>query len=80
MGDHRRLIAQIRETEPGPVTVCLYWHEYRIAPVRRRYERAGFRVICHGYRGQLVGRHRPGLPRTGSSTSCAGTAGSPPTG
>ncbi|MFC7528625.1 hypothetical protein [Actinoplanes sp. GCM10030250] len=50
-GDHDRLIAEIRDTEPGPVTVCLYWQEYRSARVRRRYERAGFRVICHGYRG-----------------------------
>jgi hypothetical protein len=51
LGDHARLIAEIRDTEPGPVTVCLYWQEYRTARVRRRYERAGFRVICHGYRG-----------------------------
>ncbi|MEU7903208.1 hypothetical protein [Actinoplanes sp. NPDC049118] len=51
LGDHARLIAEIRDTEPGPVTVCLYWQEYRTASVRRRYERAGFRVICHGYRG-----------------------------
>ncbi|MBB4759555.1 hypothetical protein ACFQFC_25815 [Amorphoplanes digitatis] len=51
LGDHARLIEQIRDTEPGPVTVCLYWQEYRTASVRRRYERAGFRVICHGYRG-----------------------------
>ncbi|PMR61855.1 hypothetical protein C1A38_07155 [Verrucosispora sp. ts21] len=50
-GDHDRLIAQIRDTEPGPVTVCLYWHEHRMRRVRRRYENAGFRVICHGYRG-----------------------------
>jgi hypothetical protein len=33
------------------VTACLYWQEYRTPSVRRRYERAGFRVICHGYRG-----------------------------
>ena len=50
-GDHGRLIDEIRATEPGPVTVCLYWQEYRTADVRRRYEQAGFRVICHGYRG-----------------------------
>ncbi|WP_045739558.1 hypothetical protein [Actinoplanes rectilineatus] len=50
-GDHDRLIAEIRATEPGPVTVCLYWQEYRSVRLRRRYERAGFRVICHGYRG-----------------------------
>ncbi len=50
-GDHDRLIAEIRDTETGPVTVCLYWQEFRTARVRRRYEQAGFRVICHGYRG-----------------------------
>ncbi|MBM0238395.1 hypothetical protein JNW88_16810 [Micromonospora sp. ATA32] len=51
MGDHARLIAQIKRTEPGPVTICLYWQEYQSARLRRQYERAGFRVICHGYRG-----------------------------
>jgi hypothetical protein len=50
-GDHDALMAEIRDTEPGPVTVCLYWQEYRSRRLRRRYERAGFRVICHGYRG-----------------------------
>ncbi|GID96421.1 hypothetical protein ACFQFC_21640 [Amorphoplanes digitatis] len=49
-GDHQRLIDEIRETEDGPVTFCLYWHEFRDSRIRRRYERAG-RVICHGYRG-----------------------------
>lgn len=51
VGDHGRLIDEIRATEPGPVTMCLYWQEYQSARLRRRYERAGFRVICHGYRG-----------------------------
>jgi hypothetical protein len=51
LGDHNALIGQIRATEQGPVTVCLYWQEFRDNAVRRRYERAGFRVICHGYRG-----------------------------
>ena len=50
-GDHHRLIDEIRATEPGAVTACLYWHEFRDARVRRTYETAGFRVICHGYRG-----------------------------
>ncbi|RZU51746.1 hypothetical protein EV385_3579 [Krasilnikovia cinnamomea] len=49
-GDHRRLIDEIRATEPGPVTFCLYWHEYRDERIRAVYEAAG-RVICHGYRG-----------------------------
>ena len=51
VGDHDRLIAQIQLTEPGPVTICLYWQEFQSRRVRQRYERAGFRVICHGYRG-----------------------------
>jgi hypothetical protein len=51
-GDHRRLIDTIRAVEPGPVTVCLYWKEHRDPRLRALYERAGFRVICHGYRGQ----------------------------
>jgi hypothetical protein len=51
LGDHDGLMAEIRRTETGPVTVCLYWQEYRDKHVRQRYERAGFRVICHGYRG-----------------------------
>lgn len=50
-GDHRRLIDEIKETEPGPVTVCLYYTEYERADVRRVYERAGFDVICFGKRG-----------------------------
>jgi hypothetical protein len=50
-GDHDALIDRIRAVEPGPVTVCLYWQEFRDRRVRQRYQRAGFRVICHGYRG-----------------------------
>jgi hypothetical protein len=49
-GDHRRLIDEIMATEDGPVTFCLYWHEFRNDKVRATYEKAG-RVICHGYRG-----------------------------
>jgi hypothetical protein len=49
-GDHQRLIDMIRAVETGPVTVCLYYNEYG-TPVRKIYEHAGFRVICHGYRG-----------------------------
>jgi len=51
VGDHDGLMAEIRRVEQGPVTVCLYWQEYRSRRLRQRYERAGFRVICHGYRG-----------------------------
>lgn len=50
-GDHRKLAATIRAHETGPVTVCLYWLEYRLPEVRRAYERAGFRVVTHGRRG-----------------------------
>jgi hypothetical protein len=49
-GNHSRLIDEIRATESGPVTFCLYWHEYRDDRIRAMYEAAG-RVICHGYRG-----------------------------
>jgi hypothetical protein len=52
LGDHDRLIAQIRETETEPVTVCLYFNEYRNPKLRGLYERAGFRVISHGVRGR----------------------------
>jgi hypothetical protein len=51
MGDHQRLIDEVRSVEDGPVTVCLYWNEHRVRGIRRLYEKAGFRVICHGYRG-----------------------------
>ncbi len=50
-GDHQRQIALIRDVEPDPVTVCLYWQEFQTPPIRQVYERAGFRVICHGMRG-----------------------------
>lgn len=50
-GDHQRLIDEIFEVEPGPVTVCLYWTDYHNPAIRPLYEKAGFRVICHGYRG-----------------------------
>jgi hypothetical protein len=53
-GDHQRLVDEILETEQGaPVTFCLYWHEYRNDQIRAEYEKAGFRVICHGYRGHM---------------------------
>jgi hypothetical protein len=50
-GSHEDLIAEIKATEPGPVTICLYWIEYDMPEVRGAYEDAGFRVICHGQRG-----------------------------
>lgn len=60
VGDHAGLAATIRARETDPVTVCLYWLEYRDRAVRRTYERAGFRVITHGPRG---GRRRGTDPR-----------------
>lgn len=59
-GDHRRLVHQIREVEGDDVTVCLYYVEYEDPTIRRFYEEAGFRVICHGRRGTL---HRDTEPR-----------------
>lgn len=58
-GDHRRLIAQIKDVEEGPVTICLYWQEFQTRRIRRVYERAGFRVICHGYRGYWWRKSEP---------------------
>jgi hypothetical protein len=51
VGSHDSFVEEIRATETGPVTICLYWNEYRVEAVRREYEKAGFRVISHGYRG-----------------------------
>lgn len=56
-GDHTRLAKQVQAHETGPVTICLYWLDYQIRPVREAYEQMGFRVISHGYRG---GRARLG--------------------
>lgn len=50
-GDHDSLIDEIKDTEDGPVTMCLYYVEYEDDDIRRKYERAGFRVITHGHRG-----------------------------
>ncbi|HEX7746002.1 MAG TPA: hypothetical protein VF462_12150 [Micromonosporaceae bacterium] len=50
-GDHARLIDEIRETEPGPVTFSLYYTEYERPEIRRYYEEAGFEVVCFGRRG-----------------------------
>jgi hypothetical protein len=65
VGSHAELIAAIKERENGPVTVCLYWHEYDQPAVRRAYQEAGFRVICHGYRHdpQFAFRQREELLR-----------------
>jgi hypothetical protein len=45
------MIDEIKETEPGPVTISLYYTEYERREIRRVYEKAGFDVICFGRRG-----------------------------
>ncbi|HYN29627.1 MAG TPA: hypothetical protein VES95_07135 [Dermatophilaceae bacterium] len=50
-GDHQRLIDEIREAEDGPVTFSLYYTEFDRPEVRRRYEQAGFDLVCFGRRG-----------------------------
>lgn len=50
-GEHGDLVEEIKATEDGPVTVCLYYVEYDDPKVRAHYQDAGFRVICHGRRG-----------------------------
>lgn len=50
-GDHARLIDEIRETEPGPVTFSLYYTEFDRPEVRALYEKSGFEVISFGKRG-----------------------------
>lgn len=51
LGKHDGLIEEIRAREAAEVTVCLYWNEYNDPTVRRHYDDAGFRTICHGPRG-----------------------------
>lgn len=51
LGDHQALIDMIKDVETGPITACLYFNEYRKPKIRALYEKAGLRVICHGYRG-----------------------------
>jgi hypothetical protein len=53
-GDHLELADEIRATETGPVTVCLYYLEWRNPEIRNFYESQGFRVITHGYRGDRI--------------------------
>lgn len=52
-GQHARLIEEIKETEPGPVTMSLYYTEYERPEIRRVYEDAGFRIISFGKRGWM---------------------------
>jgi hypothetical protein len=50
-GDHRALAAEIAARAEPPVTICLYWLEFRHPQLRELYESFGFRVITHGPRG-----------------------------
>ncbi len=53
-GSHEDLLAEVRRTEGDvPLTVCLYWDEYRDKEIRRAYEKMGVRVITHGMRGYM---------------------------
>lgn len=52
-GEHARLIEEIKDTEPGPVTMSLYYTEYERPEIRRVYEDAGFRIVCFGKRGWM---------------------------
>lgn len=53
-GRHAAYLDEILEVESGrEITICLYWHEYAQAEVRRQYEAAGVRVITHGHRGHM---------------------------
>jgi hypothetical protein len=61
LGDHARMIDEVKSVESGPVTACLYWNEYESRRIRRVYENAGVRVICHGYRGYWWRDHDRGF-------------------
>jgi len=50
-GDHTKMLQTLREVEDGPLTICLYWNEYRNPAIRKVYEDAGCRVVSHGVRG-----------------------------
>ena len=54
VGDNRQYLEEVQQAEGDvPITVCLHWNEYDNPKVRREYESAGVRVICHGQRGYL---------------------------
>lgn len=53
-GSHSAYIRQIKEVEGDvPITVCLYWDEYKEPDIRHAYEKEGARVITHGPRGYM---------------------------
>lgn len=49
-GSHVAYADAIAEREDGPVTVCLFFTDFAQRHIREPYERAGFRIICHGSR------------------------------
>ena len=49
-GSHGTLVETVLERETAPVTACLYWVEFENPEIRRFYEQAGMRVVCHGRR------------------------------
>lgn len=58
-GNHSELIDEIKATEPGKVTMSLYYTEYERPEVRESYLESGFDVICFGRRGwNYVGTDR----------------------
>ncbi len=63
IGDHAELADEIQENEQGPITICLYWVEFRDRKIRSYYEERGFRVISHGYRGDRTKACSPNFLR-----------------
>jgi hypothetical protein len=49
--DEKGYVDEVRDREGPGATVCLYWREHEESEIRQLYERAGFRVIFHGLRG-----------------------------
>lgn len=77
VGAHDRLGHEIREREPGAVTICLYWVEHALPAVRAAYEQLGFRVVCHGRRDDptfLARQHAELRRHTKVVTNWASTA------
>lgn len=54
VGSHADYMREIREVEGDvPITVCLYFNEFRDPEIRRQYSELGARVISHGARGHM---------------------------
>ncbi|WP_028709214.1 hypothetical protein [Propionicicella superfundia] len=60
MGSHADLLADVRRVEGDvPITVCLYWDEYRDPEIRKAYVKQDVRVITHGTRGFMYKGTQP---------------------